>query len=164
MAAWPKHWRKTTPSASPTLGSRSAQRSARSRATGCSPPTCYATAPVRGEPLLQMGRRDRLVTGAARTRRRSRSRADECSWEHLFILEGDAGPERTFFALKRLRRDRAEELVEQAERQQSEGTTNALAAPHPRPDAAVLIKMGARSARMAYSYRVHWEQNVEPAN
>jgi len=26
------------------------------------------------------------------------------------------------------------------------------------------IKMGARSARMAYSYRVHREQNVEPAN
>ena len=48
--------------------------------------------------------------------------------------------------------------------QQSEGTTNTLAAPHPRPDATVLIKTGARSVRMAYSYRVHWEQNVEPAN
>jgi FAD-dependent urate hydroxylase len=72
--------------------------------------------------------------------------------------------ERAFAAFERLRKDRVEELVEAARRNGSrKAPTNVLTRGIRDLVLPFFIKMAVKNAGKAYSYRVEWDEEVEPA-
>ena len=67
----------------------------------------------------------------------------------------------TFAAFETLRKDRVEKLVKEARRNGSrKGPTNALTRGIRDLVLPFFLKMGAKNAQKAYSYRVSWDERV----
>jgi 2-polyprenyl-6-methoxyphenol hydroxylase-like FAD-dependent oxidoreductase len=74
------------------------------------------------------------------------------------------GVEEAFTAFERLRKDRVEHVVEAARKTSGrKAPTNALTRAIRDLVLPFFIRMGVESARKAYSYRVEWDEEVEPA-